>query len=114
VKDQSAIGFSSNVDVKLSMDDAIPCGLILQELLSNSVKHAFPQGKGEIRVDFHSVEGKFNLRYWDNGVGLPVTVNLKKPESLGLQLVTDLAGQLYGEVNYEYRQGSLFTLTFGK
>ena len=53
IAEPSSIGFASDVDVKLSMGEAISCGLILQELLSNSVKHAFPEGKGDIRVDFH-------------------------------------------------------------
>ena len=56
--DPSAIGFSSEVDVKLSMGEAIPCGLILQELLSNSVKHAFLNKEGEIRSTFHEEDGE--------------------------------------------------------
>jgi PAS domain S-box-containing protein len=108
----SAIVFSSDVDVRLSMDDAIPCGLILQELLSNSVKHAFPQGTGQIRIDFHAVDGKFEMRYRDDGVGLPKKMDLKNPATLGLQLVTDLAGQLQGDLRYEYLDGAHFTLTF--
>jgi PAS domain S-box-containing protein len=108
----SAIEFSSDVDVRLSMDDAIPCGLILQELLSNSVKHAFPQGTGQIRIDFHAVDGKFEMRYRDDGVGLPKKMDLKNPATLGLQLVTDLAGQLQGDLRYEYQDGAHFTLTF--
>jgi PAS domain S-box-containing protein len=110
--DPSAIGFSSDVDVRLGMDDAIPCGLILQELLSNSVKHAFPEGTGQIRFDFHAVDGKFEMRYRDDGVGLPKKVDLRNPATLGLQLVTDLAGQLKGDLRYEYRDGAHFTLTF--
>ncbi len=113
IADASAIGFTSEVDVKLKMGDAIPCGLILQELLSNSVKHAFPQGKGEIRIDFHQEAGRFILRYWDSGLGLPPTVDIHNPGTLGLQLVTDLANQLQGEIAYEYHQGSQFTLSFG-
>ena len=112
IADPSAIGFASNVDVKLGMGEAIPCGLILQELLSNSVKHAFPQGTGDIRIDFHSHAGQFQLCYRDTGVGLPPTVDLKNPATLGLQLVSDLASQLQGDIAYEYRQGAQFTLTF--
>ena len=112
IAEPSAIAFTSKVDVRLTMDEAIPCGLILQELLSNSVKHAFPRGSGEIRIAFHSDDGEFELVYWDNGVGLPQKVNLGNPETLGLQLVTDLADQLRGKIRYEYRAGSLFTLTF--
>ncbi len=107
------IGFSSSVDVKLSMGEAIPCGLILQELLSNSVKHAFPEGSGDIAIDFHAHDGHYQLCYRDSGVGLPSRVDLEKPASLGLQLVSDLAEQLQGKLRYEYREGSQFTLTFG-
>ena len=113
IAEPSSIGFSSDVDVKLSMGDAIPCGLILQELLSNSVKHAFPQGKGEIRIEFHELNGTCKMRYWDSGLGLPPEVDLKNPGTLGLQLVTDLAIQLQGTINYEYNRGSQFTLSFG-
>jgi PAS domain S-box-containing protein len=114
IPDPSAISLATNVDVKLSMDEAIPCGLILQELLSNSVKHAFPAGRGEIRIDFHLKGDQFELRYRDSGIGLPERVNLENPESLGLQLVSDLAAQLRGTVRYEFREGALFTLTFGE
>jgi PAS domain S-box-containing protein len=113
IADAWAIGFTSEVDVKLKMGDAIPCGLILQELLSNSVKHAFPEGKGEIRINFHEQVGRFILRYWDSGKGLPPTVDLHNPGTLGLTLVTDLANQLQGTIEYEYKQGSQFTLDFG-
>jgi len=110
--EQGAIRFTADVDVRLSMDEAIPCGLILQELLSNSVKHAFPQGRGEICIDFHSTGGRFEMRYRDNGVGLPKRVNLENPESLGLQLVSDLANQLRGSIGYQYQEGAVFTLQF--
>jgi two-component sensor histidine kinase len=113
IADPSAIEFFSNVDARVSMAQAIPCGLILQELLSNSVKHAFPQGKGNISIDFHAHQGKFCLCYQDSGVGLPPSVNLQNPGTLGLQLVSDLAGQLRGKIEYEYRQGAQFTLRFG-
>ncbi len=112
IPEPSAIELESKVDVKLKMGEAMPCGLILQELLSNSVKHAFPTGKGKIRIDFHEMDGVHRLCYWDSGPGLPPSVNLKKPASLGLQLVSDLADQLQGKLEYEYNQGSQFLLTF--
>ena len=67
----------------------------------------------DIRVDFHGQDNKFRLCYRDSGVGLPATVNLKNPATLGLQLVSDLALQLQGNLEYEYRHGAQFTLTFG-
>ena len=113
VADPSTIEFTSKVDVKVTMGEAIPCGLILQELLSNSVKHAFRGQKGEIRIEFHEQAGQYRMRYWDSGPGLPATVDLHNPQSLGLQLVTDLANQLQGKIEYEFKQGSQFMLTFG-
>jgi PAS domain S-box-containing protein len=106
------IQLSTGVDVKLGMDEAIPCGLILQELLSNSIKHAFPTGTGEIRIEFHDQDGEFELRYRDSGVGLPATIDLRNPESLGLQLVTDLVRQLRGNLDYRTDGGAVFTVTF--
>ena len=76
------------------------------------MKHAFPEGTGQIRIDFHAVDDKFEMRYRDDGVGLPKKVDLRNPATLGLQLVTDLAGQLQGDLRYEYRDGAHFTLTF--
>ncbi len=105
IADPSAIGFSSDVDVKLSMGEAIPCGLILQELLSNSVKHAFQGKTGEIRVAFHEQGGERKLCYWDSGPGLPATVDLENPGTLGLQLVTDLRCNCRARLNTNTRTG---------
>ena len=71
------------MSVKLDMDDAIPCGLIIQELLSNSMKHAFPDGTGEIRIEFHDSCGELKLCYRDNGIGLRPDLDLKNPQSPG-------------------------------
>jgi PAS domain S-box-containing protein len=110
--DSNAIRLSTDVSVKLDMDDAIPCGLIIQELLSNSMKHAFPDGTGEIRIEFHDSCGELKLCYRDNGIGLRPDLDLKNPQSLGLQLVTDLVGQLRGHLEYRYANGAMFLLNF--
>jgi two-component sensor histidine kinase len=110
--DLNAIHFSTDVDVKLDMNDAIPCGLIIQELLSNSMKHAFPDRTGEIRIEFHRSCGELKLCYQDNGIGLPPDLDLENPQSLGLQLMADLVSQLQGHLEYRYADGARFLLSF--
>lgn len=83
--------------VKVSMDQATPCGLLVNELISNCVKHAFPDGRqGMVKVQLQPLEGKeqFQLRVSDNGIGLPADFEDRRKTSLGLQLAGDLAGQL--------------------
>jgi PAS domain S-box-containing protein len=84
--------------VSMGIDKAIPCGLIINELISNALKHAFPGDlPGEIKVSFQRAkEGDITLRVEDNGVGLPAGLEIMKTGTLGLQLVTMLARQLHG------------------
>ncbi len=92
----SAIQVKTNIDdIYLSIDTAIPCGLAVNELFSNSLKHAFPLGrKGEINIDFHlEADNYFHLTVRDNGVGIPPELNIDKTTSLGLQLVKALTRQ---------------------
>ncbi len=101
-------------DISLDIDTAIPCGLIINELVSNSLKHGFPDGrKGEIVVALGRVEGGIELRVADNGVGIPEGVEIKKTRSLGLRLVTILAeDQLQGGIELERDGGTDFRITF--
>jgi PAS domain S-box-containing protein len=110
--DSNAIQLTTDVTVKLGMDDAIPCGLIIQELLSNSMKHAFPDSTGKIWIDFHRSGEELRLCYRDSGIGLPQRVDLRDPQSLGLQLVSDLVDQLRGHLEYWYADGAMFVLSF--
>ncbi len=105
--------------VRVSMDLATPCGLLANELISNSVKHGFCGGQqGEVRVELHPVEDgsgaspRWRLRVRDNGVGLPADFETRRSHSLGLQLVTDLANQLGGTLTIESCQGASFSVTF--
>ncbi|MEA1964016.1 MAG: PAS domain S-box protein [Candidatus Aerophobetes bacterium] len=109
VKLKTSIG-----DVSLSIDEAIPCGLIINELVSNSLKHAFPQGrKGKICIELHqNTEGKITLIVDDDGVGFPQDVDFRATESLGLQLVTTLVEQLEGTIELDKTAGTAFTVTF--
>jgi two-component sensor histidine kinase len=92
----------------------VPCGLIINELVSNSLKHAFPAGKGgEIRISFRSEQNKrYALTVSDNGVGFPNQVDFRNTQSLGLQLVTALTSQLGATIELANCVGTTFTITF--
>jgi two-component sensor histidine kinase len=92
---------------------AIPCGLIVNELMTNSLKHGFPDGSGggEVRVSLRSLpEGQVRLCVTDTGAGLPQDFEARRGKSLGLQLVGDLTRQLQGTL--EVGPGASFTVTF--
>jgi len=100
-------------NVFLGVDTAIPCGLIINELLSNALKHAFPSGRqGQIRIVFTNCQGEYSLTIADNGIGLPDDLDFKKSSSLGLQLVDTLTNQLLGHMTLIRKNGSEFTLHF--
>ena len=107
-----------NIDIKnvsLPLDKAIPCGLIINELVSNSLKHAFPPDKeGEIKIALHLSNGnKWQLIVSDNGVGIPEDIDFRNTKSLGLHLVTILAeDQLRGEINLNRTEGTEFKIRF--
>jgi len=106
-----------NIDIEsisLGIDSAIPCGLIINELVTNSLKHAFPEGrKGEINVALHRDENRIELLISDNGVGIPKEIDFRKTESLGLYLVKILAeNQLQGEINLNRNRGTEFQIKF--
>jgi two-component sensor histidine kinase/ligand-binding sensor domain-containing protein len=98
----------------LDIDTAVPLGLIMNELLTNSFKYAFADlTKGEIHLYIYAVaEGKYELIYSDNGPGLPADFDLTKAISLGIQLINDLSRQIGGKVKYENKNGALFTINF--
>jgi PAS domain S-box-containing protein len=101
-------------DIALTVDIAMSCGLLLNELLTNAFKYAFPQGGGgEIRVEARSLgSGQVRILISDNGIGLPANIDLDAPDTLGLQLVRAIAGQLQGRVAVERGSGSRFEITF--
>ena len=100
--------------VRLRIDTAIPCGLILNELVSNALKHAFPNGRqGEIEVAVRAEEpGRASLRVSDNGVGLAAGMDWRATPSLGLRLVHTLTQQLHGTLGVETTHGVTFRLGF--
>ena len=110
------IALKINVEnIPLGIDSAIPCGLIINELVTNSLKHAFPgDRKGEIRVTLHLTPDKMiELVVGDNGIGLPENLDIKNIKSLGLHLVPMLAeNQLMGSLDINKNNGTEFTIKF--
>jgi two-component system, sensor histidine kinase PdtaS len=101
-------------NVSLSVERAIPCGLILNELLTNALKHAFPDGRrGVVRVDIHRTPvDRLQLVVSDDGSGLPPSIHPRDTSSLGLQLVGTLAEQLDADLHIERDHGTSFRLEF--
>jgi PAS domain S-box-containing protein len=99
--------------VMLDVNTAIPLGLILNELVTNSLKHAFPDGKsGKISIKFHPDGSKFNLTVSDNGAGIPDNLNDEKSDSLGLRLVNSLCEQIGADLNINNKNGTTFEIKF--
>lgn len=98
----------------LNLDAAVPCGLIINELISNSLKYAFPDGRtGEVRVELREQPGHMaRLIVADNGVGLRSDVDWETARSLGLRLVRTLADQLGAKLEVQSRQGTEIHLIF--
>lgn len=101
-------------NVFLDINRAIPCGLIINELVSNSLKHAFADGKkGEITVKMDADRsGKYILVVRDTGVGFPEDLNFYRTKTLGMQLVTDLVSQLEGSIELRRSKGTEFRIVF--
>jgi PAS domain S-box-containing protein len=101
-------------EVNLSIDRAIPCGLIINELVSNAFKYAFPdQTEGRISIALHFGKDKYyTLTIKDKGIGLPLDLDIKAVESLGLQLVRILTEQLEGTLELNCRFGTEFRIRF--
>ncbi len=100
----------------LKINLAIPCALIINELVSNSLKYAFPNGrKGKIFIKLSKVNKiYYELVVGDNGVGLPKNINFKKKNSLGLNLVSTLIKQIYGKLEIKRNKGTRFIIKFPK
>ncbi len=102
-----------------NMDTAVPLGIIVNELVSNSLKHAFPEKEGKIRIQLKREEKNnetheflFSLTISDNGKGISENMGLESPESLGLQLVSILVDQLDGKIELTRTQGTEFRIRF--
>ena len=100
------------MDITLNMETAIPLGLIISEMVTNSLKHAFPNSKGEISISLHTKDEETELIIKDNGVGVPKDFYTQKPGKLGLQLLNTLVEQLEGTIKLDRSQGTTFKITF--
>ena len=101
-------------NIKLDIDTAISCGLIITELVTNSLKYAFPDDrKGEVIIRFQSFKDmECELIVGDTGIGFPSDFNLKERKSLGLRLVNELVAQLNGTIDIEVQRGTSFKIKF--
>ncbi|MDD3090865.1 MAG: PAS domain S-box protein [Methanoregulaceae archaeon] len=112
---QTDISVSQDIDdVDINLDIAVPCGLILNELLTNALKYAFRgRDSGTISIAMHlGMDHRFSLVVSDDGVGLPEGLDIENAETLGLQLVTVLVRQIGGEMNVEGDGGTTFLIDF--
>ncbi|HTO94653.1 MAG TPA: histidine kinase dimerization/phosphoacceptor domain -containing protein [Bacteroidota bacterium] len=100
-------------DVALGIDAAVPCGLIINELISNALKHAFPAGRGgTITLALRERDGKMRLSVRDDGIGFPDRLDVRRPASLGLQLVNTLVAQIGGVLEVDRSAGTEFRIAF--
>ena len=102
------------MSVRLSVEKAIPCGLIINELVSNAFKHAFPNGQvGEIFIGLQQSQSQeLVLSIRDNGIGLPSPTDFPQVQSLGLTLVKTLVEQIKGTIEWQNNNGLEFKITF--
>lgn len=97
----------------LSLDASIPCGLIINEIISNSLKYAFPDNRdGIIFVTLRVIKNQVSIEVGDNGIGIDENVDIKNTQTLGLQLVDTLVEQINGTLNLKRKSGTIFSIEF--
>jgi two-component sensor histidine kinase len=100
-------------DLFLNLDTSIPCGLIINEIISNSLKYAFPDNRdGIIFVTLKVNKNKVRIEAGDNGVGMPENIDIKNTQTLGLQLVDILIEQINGSLELDSKKGTKFSIDF--
>jgi two-component sensor histidine kinase len=112
--DARRIHFQLNIEeVKMDVSQAVPLGLILNEVITNALKYAFPgNGQGNISIDLHQRDEQVFLKIADNGMGFPENFNDPGHKSLGIQLIKLFAEQLDGKVRFENQNGAQVELVF--
>jgi len=101
------------IEIYISLDIAISCGLIINELVTNAIKYAFVDGRNrELTIEISQTDTKVKLVVADNGIGLPNNFDYKNTESLGMQLVVSLVHQIDGEISLDTTSGTKFEITF--
>jgi len=98
--------------VEMGIETAMPCGLVINELATNSIKHAFPQGNGTIRIELKTDNDLHILIFEDDGIGLPENLDPLKSKKLGLMVVNTLVNQLNGEMEIDRSNGTKFIIKF--
>lgn len=114
VADPSRVRLNIDVEnVMLDINTSIPLGLILNELVSNSLKHAFPDEKtGDITVVFKLIGDEYQLKVSDTGIGFPANLDYHNTDSLGMQLVNNLTSQIDGKLELDTTRGTEFSIKF--
>ncbi len=110
----SKIELNKKIDkIFFDVDTAIPCGLIINELITNCLKHAFPgDNNGSIGIELFKRDDNYVLNVNDTGVGFPDDIDFKNTESLGLQLVNNLVNQVDGTIELDGNDGTRFNIIF--
>jgi two-component sensor histidine kinase len=118
VHDSNIVKLNLDVeDIMLDTDITIPLGLILNELLTNSLKYAFPPNiidNGNIYVSLLRNDNGYTLRVTDDGIGFPEDIDLESTDSLGLQLITTLTNQIEGKIYLDQSKGTSFKIDFNE
>lgn len=98
----------------IDIHKAIPCGIIINELISNAFKYAFPsEKKGTVVIEFTGTGKRhYKLKVSDNGIGIPKNIDLINPDTLGMQLISSLVDQLDGKIKVDSENGTTFTIVF--
>ncbi|MDY9924494.1 PAS domain S-box protein [Methanobacterium sp.] len=111
--DKGSINLNTLIQsVEMGIETAMPCGLVINELATNSIKHAFPEGNGTIKVELKSDGKSYVLTFADDGIGLPQNMNPQKSKKLGLMVVKTLVNQLNGAMEIDRTNGTKFTIKF--
>jgi len=114
--DQSQIKSKLDLDqIELSLDESIPCGLIINELVSNALKHAFEKGeKGEIYIQMKLQDNQVKLKVADNGKGLPKNFDMEKQDTFGFLLISTLTHQLEADLKFKNQAGLTVEVSWEK
>jgi PAS domain S-box-containing protein len=99
-------------EIYLNIETAVPLGLIISELVSNSLKYAFPEKKGTITIKLQPINNEYKLTISDDGIGIPKNIEFDTESTLGLRLVNTLVNQLDGTIKLNRTNGTQYTITF--
>ncbi len=112
---QDNIQFELNIDdIHLNIDTALPLGLIINEIITNCVKYAFPKDKGKITIKLITKQEQLELTIVDNGKGIPEDIDIENSKTLGLQLIQNLVNQLEGELKITTNHGTSIKIIFNE